>query len=1232
MVLPAMNDEEGRAVTSIEELNDLWRRHFENMEDGFSISKEELLTRCNDSQNQRATPTPSWNEIPSLHDLERSLRQNRYGKSALFDGIPSDACHKFAHVIARAFFPLFVKQTLLIREPVGFKGGVLVHAFKHKGSAKECKNYRALMVSSVLAKSAHRILRNDLMQTFQEGALPLQVGGLPGKGVGQGAQCLWAFSSMCRQKKVSAAFLFVDIRQAFYRVIRSHVVDIGTFDESVERLFRTLKLPSNSFADFVKEIESRTAVQEAGVSPFLAAHLTESMLYTWFQLPTDPGISQTRKGSRPGDNLADLLFSFSFKKILKSVMEELKAMEIDLSFETIADRNPYPYQQATNKEICFDSLGPVWADDLAILIWDESPHRIIEKTAVVAQVLIDALAIRGMDANLDRGKTELIFDLRGHGAHEAKAKIFRHADPVIPVCSRLLGDIFVRVVTSYKHLGTIYTSGGKLQAEIRQRLGQARQEFRRHRKTIYSNPQLAATARVSIFQTMVISSLMFDVAVWPEMSKREQQAFESGVLGLYNSVALAIWGEQTFSWRTNRMLARLCLPHPEVMLRVARLRHLQHLCLKADDFIWGFLHLELQWLQCVRADLDWMRQQIPRRLPQVDPHDDWAPWLADMHYGRRWKRNVNIAQRHAVLQMTKQSDWHMWHSNFLDVLKTAGLWQPGRRHDIDGGFPCLRCKKCFKSEQAWSVHAFTVHGRCTPARRYADGTQCAICLKEYAYHSRLVNHLRHSTRCVRELQRRGLVTAPEPSVGSAYESSIQATKRCIPVLRAHGPREAIPTEPDHEDHWNCAEEHFIESVLDVLERVQDEETTASAVVSMIWHALQDSILRPGDIRTLLFRTATDYIHMLDVDDPDEKWRYDVITEAMDTIEQDWHWQWLFGHLHGAIEVDHSGDGTIDAIKEVEKLVDDAPCRPRVERPFASRQLVFLHLFSGPRRPGDLQEAIELFANERNLSIRALSVDVVISLEYGDILRQDTQKTFIDALVQGWICGMAAGPPCETWSRAREHQLTTGDGPRPVRSADQPEGLSQLSLRELRQVLFGSQLLAVAAVLLTLCWIHGICGVLEHPAEPPRAASPSIWKLPIFRYLAKQSQVKKLTIMQGYYGAASAKPTTLMFTHPPDGLERLFQNSRTQETLPLKASIGRQSDGSFATAGLKTYPRGLCSAIALAWGHSFLKRTPTDVDMQPPAVYEKVFESLHSRIGSEVMEGADFCIDAQYQPV
>ena len=116
--------------------------------------------------------------------------------------------------------------------------------------------------------------------------------------------------------------------------------------------------------------------------------------------------------------------------------------------------------------------------------------------------------------------------------------------------------------------------------------------------------------------------------------------------------------------------------------------------------------------------------------------------------------------------MTKQSDWHMWHSNFLDVLKTAGLWKPGRRQDIVGGFPCLRCKKCFKSEQAWSVHAFYSF---TDDVLLQDAMLTERSVLSVWKSTRIIldwwNHLRHSTRCMRELQRRGLVTAPEPSVG-----------------------------------------------------------------------------------------------------------------------------------------------------------------------------------------------------------------------------------------------------------------------------------------------------------------------------------------------------------------------------------------------------------------------------------------------------------------------------------
>ena len=57
-----------------------------------------------------------------------------------------------------------------------------------------------------------------------------------------------------------------------------------------------------------------------------------------------------------------------------------------------------------------------------------------------------------------------------------------------------------------------------------------------------------------------------------------------------------------------------------------------------------------------------------------------------------------------------------------------------------------------------------------------------ICLKEYAFHSRLVNHLRTSRKCHMELQRRGMVAAIEPSIGSAHEARLQSVRRCVPVL------------------------------------------------------------------------------------------------------------------------------------------------------------------------------------------------------------------------------------------------------------------------------------------------------------------------------------------------------------------------------------------------------------------------------------------------------------------
>ena len=419
-VLTTMLDEKGQDVVSINELNDLWRRHFEVMEDGFTISKDRLLHECYTAQSKRPCPKPQFHEIPSLCDLERALRMNKWNKSAMFDGIPTDACHKFPQLIARAAYGIFMKQALMIAEPISYKGGVLVHAYKGRGSPSVCANYRALMVSSVLAKANHRILRCEAMKHYEQYAQPLQLGGLPGRAVGQGAQSLITFSATCRQQKLSSAILFLDIRQAFYRMMRSHVVNISHLDESVTRLFQTLQLPEEAFQEFAHLLESCPATAQAGLSPHLQAHVTESVSHTWFCLPNDAGVSQTRKGSRPGDNMADLLFSFSFSRILECVILELEAEGIDLTFESCGQPHPFVSQLKEEKaDIKFATLGPVWADDLAVFIWSTTAADLLPKTKVVARKLLDALALRGTDVNFDKGKTEIVAHFTGKGAHRS---------------------------------------------------------------------------------------------------------------------------------------------------------------------------------------------------------------------------------------------------------------------------------------------------------------------------------------------------------------------------------------------------------------------------------------------------------------------------------------------------------------------------------------------------------------------------------------------------------------------------------------------------------------------------------------------------------------------------------------------------------------------------------------------------------------------------------------------
>lgn len=120
-------------------------------------------------------------------------------------------------------------------------------------------------------------------------------------------------------------------------------------------------------------------------------------------------------------------------------------------------------------------------------------------------------------------------------------------------------------------------------------------------------------------------------------------------------------------------------------------------------------------------------------------------------------------------------------------------------------------------------------------------------------------------------------------------------------------------------------------------------------------------------------------------------------------------------------------------------------------------------------------------------VHTLSVDIVIDSKYGDLSRPDIQAYWLAAIDQHYVVGFAGGPPCNTWSCAREQQLLDDGnrrgGPRVVRTGEAPWGKESLRLTELKNVAFGNILMGFTLqALYRIQHTHGV-GMAEHAADP-----------------------------------------------------------------------------------------------------------------------------------------------------
>ena len=108
------------------------------------------------------------------------------------------------------------------------------------------------------------------------------------------------------------------------------------------------------------------------------------------------------------------------------------------------------------------------------------------------------------------------------------------------------GAYKVNIVTQYLHLGGTTHFSGDLRKEIKRRIAISNQSFNKHRKLIYQNTDLAPVRRIEIFNSLILSRLLFGAEMWFIQDQKTKDYLHSAIMRLYKRLLRCPFGLPRF--------------------------------------------------------------------------------------------------------------------------------------------------------------------------------------------------------------------------------------------------------------------------------------------------------------------------------------------------------------------------------------------------------------------------------------------------------------------------------------------------------------------------------------------------------------------------------------------------------------------------------------------------------------------------------------------------------------
>ena len=847
-------EENGEPARDAGESDSIWLRHCSRMEAGVKTCTRRLLQRARKGSAARGAVLGerSLEDVPDLLQLEGAFRRIKKNKTGGVDDFRSDLCSLAAGPLAAKYHSLLQKIYLQMAEPIQMKGGTLIHAFKG-GNPRRAEDFRGLLLSSHIGKALRRTFRQSLIPFYLSEASDSHFAIKAGGNVSQASQALRLFMSLASSRSESFGVLFLDIKSAYYRVIRQLLTSRGDDLDSIERVMQFFELGDSDPSALVDAIAERAEELQGRMELKQELLLEEMMSSTWFTSSKREELLESLAGSRPGDGLADVTFGLIFQKITRVVMSHLKeTLEVEDTPRHMAfDAQTGPVEACEPPRL----LEVVWADDLAIAYRSADASRIAQAMQTIVGDIFRECLRHGMVPNLKKGKTEVLIVPKGPGSKKVKSDLFGTGDPHLVIPDVPEDFQRVRLISQYRHLGTKVHVGTKLMVEIKARMGQAWTTYRKMRRQIFQNRLLGLSRRISLFRSLIMPIFEYNLGTWGPLQQGEFQYFSKRLHSLYRGLVRAEVHESELRlWNNDRVRAYLQLPSPQELLHGSRLRYSLSLYGSAPATLWTLIGCEGRWLACWREAQLWFLDQLKGYGPDKNGND----WRPDLHaWGlqnpKGMKKWIRRAEEVCQLNHARWTEWREWHFNTLQEMIEQGLqaqmpWPDLLPDQGEKKEACLRCGKAFTSKAAWSVHAFKVHGRMNRARGLIGGSRCEACEKEFHTSTRLQHHLCNSRRCYDQLLMAGQ-TFDTVLPGKNNTKEQKRPDFDLPPMRSEGPRiQAL-------DHGLRADgpdidDELAETITDRLLAL-DEDTQLEDCVDEIKQALQTSCNSFSEVRRTL---------------------------------------------------------------------------------------------------------------------------------------------------------------------------------------------------------------------------------------------------------------------------------------------------------------------------------------------------------------------------------------------